>query len=375
MMDGTRQVGRYRVREVIAYGGMGIVLLGEDPLDGSLVAIKQVHAHRLAEPGITARFLREGEIAERLHHPNVVAVLDVGTSEGRPYLAMEYVGGGTLADELGRNGPASVDRTLEVAGQVCAALAYAHQAGVVHRDVTPRNLLLTSDGTVKVADFGIARLRDATQLTVTGSVLGTVRYLAPEQAAGRSATPATDLYALGVVLYELLTGRTPYEADSPAALVLLQQTESPTPLSQLRPDVPAPVAAAITSCLARDPAGRPASAAALAWQLGLGEPGSTRVVSPPQAGEATEPLWVRPPRPASSPRPRGAPRHWRRTAVLATAGLAAAGLLVLAGLRLGGGSAASPPPSSNPVVQPAPTDPDADVQARELAQWLRSETR
>jgi eukaryotic-like serine/threonine-protein kinase len=356
------RIGHYRVRRVISQGGMGVVLLAEDD-HGRPVAIKQVHAHMLEAPGVRERFLRESRIAAGLRHPNIVAVLDVGTEPEGPYLAMEYVAGGTLADELARRGPASAGRLLEVAGQSCAALAYAHRAGVVHRDITPRNLLLTPDGTIKVADFGIARTRDDTRLTMTGSVLGTVRYLAPEQAAGHPATPASDLYALGVVLYELAAGRPPYEAGSLAELVLRQQTERPTHLGELRPDLPAPIPAAVMACLARDPGLRPPSAAALAAHLGLDAPGSTQVIAGPSQA-ATEPL-------PAAPRPRRA-RPRRVGLVAAGSALVVAGALVAAALATRGGGD-RPPPSST-AVRPAPTAPTPAGQARQLATWLRAQS-
>jgi len=197
---------------------MASVYLGRDGELERRVAVKLLAASVGRDDELRRRFARESRLAARLSHPNVVAVFDAGEDGGRPYIVMEYVEGETLADVLRRRGALPTEEAAEIAGQVAAGLAHAHAQGLVHRDVKPQNLLVSGDGRVKIADFGVARGDDLSQLTQAGTVLGTAAYLSPEQAAGSSVGPASDVYSLGAVLYELLTGRTPYRFDSLADL-------------------------------------------------------------------------------------------------------------------------------------------------------------
>jgi serine/threonine protein kinase len=295
--------------------------------------------------------VREARLAARLSHPNVVSVFDAGEDEGRPYLVMEHVEGETLADVLARRGRLPAEEARELGVQAARGLAHAHAAGLVHRDVKPQNLLLRRDGTLKVADFGIARALEGTALTQPGTVLGTAAYLSPEQALGERVTAATDVYALGAVLYELLTGRPPLEPESLADLADKQRRPSIRPVRELAPDVPAELENLVMRCLARNPAYRPSTAGELEREL-----------APPAAEPPTERI----------ARPRVRHRRGGRRAL----GLALAGLLVLAAILLavtlvGGGSpkpAAPPPPRAVPAI---PHGADPQEQARNVAAWIR----
>src|SRR6266511_2495833 len=220
------------------------------------------------------RFLREARLAGRLSDPHVVQVYDAGETNGRPFIVMEYVAGRTLAE----SGKLPADETLELGLQACAGLQHAHDAGLVHRDVKPGNLLLRDDGVLKIADFGIARAAETTRVTELGTVLGTAAYLSPEQAAGEEVTAAADIYSLAAVLYELLTGRPPYQFESLAELAAKQSAGVITPVRDLEPSVPPQLEAAVMHALAREPRFRPASAAEFAQEL-------AQAVEPP-----TEPL-------------------------------------------------------------------------------------
>ena len=210
--------GRYRVERVLGDGAMAKVLLAHDAELGREVAVKLLDEGLAADPSFRARFAREARVAAGLSHPNVVTVFDVGEVDGRPFIVMELVPGHTLEERLRRDGTLPADDVLAIARQVCAGLEHAHANGLVHRDLKPGNLIERDDGTIKIADFGIARAVEGTELTEAGTVVGTAAYLAPEQAEAGTVTPATDLFALGVVLYELLTGRQPWKVESLAQL-------------------------------------------------------------------------------------------------------------------------------------------------------------
>jgi hypothetical protein len=282
--------GRFRLERPLGHGGIATVYLGYDSELDRPVAIKVLAENLAGDEAFRRRFLREARLSARLSHPNVVSVYDAGEeADGRPYIVTELVDGETLAEVLSVRGPLPADETAALAVQACRGLAHAHAAGLVHRDVKPQNLLLRPDGTLKVADFGIARAAEGTALTQAGTVLGTAAYLSPEQALGQEATPAGDVYSLGAVLYELLTGRPPYELDSLADLAAKQAEGAITPVRELAPGVPQRVEDAIMRSLARNPAYRPASADEFAQEL---EPSVTTTAALPRPRPARRGLWI-----------------------------------------------------------------------------------
>lgn len=253
--------GRYELVHRIAGGGMGEVWQGRDTVLGRDVAVKVLRREYVDDADFRTRFRAEARHAAALTHPGIAAVFDYGEAAGTAYLVLELVRGEALSTILARDGRLGVDRTLDVVAQTARALQAAHDAGVIHRDIKPGNLLVATDGSVKVTDFGIARATGAAPITRTGTVMGTAHYLSPEQAAGQPATPASDLYALGVVAYECLAGTRPFTGDAPVQVALAHLHDEPPPLP---PDVPAPVADLVGALLAKDPVGRPASAGEVA---------------------------------------------------------------------------------------------------------------
>jgi len=258
--------GRYRVLGRLGVGGMATVYLAEDSSLGRKVALK-VMAERYAEDGeFVERFRREAQAAARLNHPNIIAVYDRGEADGRPYIAMEYLQGRTLKQLIQKEGPLPPERAIAMAMQILAGLRYAHEHGVVHRDVKPHNVLVGDDGRIKVTDFGIAHAGDP-QMTEVGSIVGTAQYLSPEQARGRSVGPQTDIYSLGVVLYEMLAGRVPFEGDSSVAIAMQHVSDEPPPLRSLAPGVPESLAMVVAHAMLKQPSQRYASADEFAADL------------------------------------------------------------------------------------------------------------
>src|SRR5438067_10642148 len=267
--------GRYRVEERLGIGGMSTVQLAFDTRLERHVAVKLLAEHLADDPAFVSRFRREALAAARLVHPNIVQVFDFGFDErhGQHFIVMEHVPGHSCAELLRDHGQLEVEQAIDIVTQACRGLDYAHRNGVVHRDVKPGNLLLSDADVVKLADFGIARATDQSSITQVGSVLGTAAYLAPEQARGEEAGPRADLYSLGVVTYQLLSGRLPYEATSLSELALKQQRESPEPLNGLNPHVPRELAVAVAMALAIDQESRPRDAMTLADLLRNGAHG------------------------------------------------------------------------------------------------------
>jgi serine/threonine-protein kinase len=245
---------------------MSTVHLAFDQRLERYVAIKLLAEHLADDPTFVSRFRREALAAARLVHPNIVQVFDFGLDERQHqhFIVMEHVSGHSCAELLRDRGHLDVEQTVEIITQSCRGLDYAHRNRVVHRDVKPGNLLVSDAGGVKLADFGIARATDQSSITQVGSVLGTAAYLAPEQARGEEAGPRSDLYSLGVVTYQLLSGRLPYEAASLSELTLKQQREAPPPLDEINPSVPHELSQAVSLALAIDPQHRPPDALALA---------------------------------------------------------------------------------------------------------------
>jgi eukaryotic-like serine/threonine-protein kinase len=359
----SRVAGRFELVRPLGHGAMATVDLARDVELDRPVALKRLAENLARDDELRSRFLREARLAARLSHPNVVRVFDVGEDDGRPFIAMEYVEGETLAEVLDRRGPLPATEAAGLGVQVCAALAAAHAAGLVHRDVKPQNLLLGEDNVLRLGDFGIAVGHEGTRVTVVGTVLGTAGYLAPEQARGEQVTAAADIYALGAVLYELLTGEPVRTAVTLADLGAAGVFDPPD-VALRAPAAPPELAEAVTECLAIRPEDRPKSAAALARRLApLASEARTLALPADPAQRATEIL-------ASGPGRSERGRPVRRLAtVTALVAAAVAGLVAAVVLTSGGGARR---PSSRPnAVAPPAAGANAVEQARNLASWLQ----
>ena len=266
-MVGEVIADRYAVEELVGSGGMSSVFRARDRLLERNVALKILHEHFGADDDSVERFRREARAAAQLSHPNIVTVIDRGEAAGRQFIVFEYVDGRTLKDLVEERGPLPIREAVELAIGIARGLAFAHQHGLVHRDVKPQNVLLNGDGKPKVTDFGIARLLDVEGVTQTGAVLGTSHYIAPEQASGRPVDAQTDVYSLGAVLYEVLTGEVPFEGEN-FVTVAMRHVHEPAPsVLERRPDCPLRLAAAVERALAKDPADRFPSMDAFAAEL------------------------------------------------------------------------------------------------------------
>ncbi|MRH28317.1 protein kinase [Microbacterium sp. SYP-A9085] len=253
--------GRYELDSRIAIGGMGEVWEATDHVIGRTVAIKILKDEYMGDPGFLERFRAEARHAALVNHEGIASVFDYGEENGSAFLVMELVPGEALSTILERDTTLSTDKTLDIVAQTAAALQAAHAAGLVHRDIKPGNLLITPDGRVKITDFGIARIADQVPLTATGQVMGTVQYLSPEQASGHPASPATDIYSLGIVAYECLAGKRPFTGESQVAIAMAQINEQPPPLPGT---IGQPVQNLVMSMIAKKPEDRPASTAIVA---------------------------------------------------------------------------------------------------------------
>src|ERR671921_710594 len=265
---------RYDVVRPLGSGGMGEVYLARDRVLGRDVALKVLRGQYAGDEEFAERFKREAMSAASLSHPNIVQIYDRGeTEEGASYIAMEYVPGGTLKERISKEGPLEATDAASSGAQVAEALGAAHDRGMVHRDIKPQNVLLAARGGAKVADFGIARAGSSATISRTGSVIGTAGYMSPEQALGNPATPKSDLYSLGVVLYEALTGELPYTADNPIAVSMKHVNEPLRPPIEIDPSIPEGMNALVTKLLAKDPEDRYADADELAndlWRVNRG---------------------------------------------------------------------------------------------------------
>ncbi|MDH6113831.1 serine/threonine protein kinase [Kitasatospora sp. MAP12-15] len=267
-MNGRALNGRYVLVEILGVGGMATVWRGVDNVLGRPVAVKVLNGGLADDPRFAERFQREAQHAAMLVHPGIVTVFDSGVDQGSPYIVMELVHGEPLSQLVAGTGGLPVRRAVSIAAAVCEALAVAHEAGLVHRDVKPANIMITDDDGVKVVDFGIARVSSSSsRLTQTAMVLGTAAYLSPEQATAKPVDGRSDLYALGCVLVEMLTGQPPFLADTPVAVAFKHVSEPPEPLTVQRPEVPPALEAAVLRLLAKDPDDRPADAAAARAEL------------------------------------------------------------------------------------------------------------
>jgi serine/threonine-protein kinase len=365
-MSATLISDRYRLGDRLGSGGMSSVYKATDRVLEREVAVKILAEHLSDDEKFVARFRREALAVAKLIHPNIVQVYDTGVDNDRHYIVMEYVEGRSGAQLLQSRGRLAPEVAVEIGAQACAGLEYAHRQGIVHRDVKPGNLMViggpagrgaadttahdppTGEMTVKLTDFGIARAAEQTRLTQVGSVVGTAAYLAPEQARGEEAAPASDVYALGVVIYQLLTGRLPWEGSSLAELAIRRENERPLPPSSYDPAVPETLSTAVLRSLEGEPGLRYSTARQLAWALRAGLAGQ----QPPQAAaeaptralggttEATRrlapskppaaPAGPAAPRPA--PRPRQAPARARPRRSLAGRLGSAIGMILLIAL-------------------------------------------
>ncbi|HEY8030309.1 MAG TPA: protein kinase [Gaiellaceae bacterium] len=260
--------GRYELEELVDHGGMSSVYRGHDRMLERKVALKVLHSHFLDDPEYVERFRREARAVAQLSHPHIVTVIDRGSSDGSQFIVFEFVDGENLKQLIERTGRLSIERAIEIAIEIADALAFAHGHDLVHRDVKPQNVLVDATGSAKVTDFGIARSLDVERgVTQTGTVLGTSNYLSPEQASGAPVTPASDIYSLGVVVYEMLTGEVPFRGDNLVVVAMKHVTEHPPSLHDQRPDVPPRLAKAVERALEKTPDQRFASMDAFANEL------------------------------------------------------------------------------------------------------------
>ena len=314
-LEGRRLGERYRLESPIASGGMATVWRGTDEVLGRPVAVKVLHEELARDPEVMERFRMEAIAAARLSHPAVVRVFDTGVDEDICYIVMELFEGTTLSDVIGRDGGLSPGKATRIVRGALQGLAHAHREGIVHRDVKPGNILVDDSGFVKVTDFGIAKAAFAAHdLTTTGSLLGTATYLAPEQVEGGTVDGRADLYATGIVLYEALTGRPPFEADTHLATATMRLTKAPTPPGSLRPGIPRPLERVVIKALARAPEDRFQTAEEMTSELDRSVPHA----------RPTAPEGPRMPAPARS-------EPWFRSWMLVPLVL-----LVVAGFALGG---------------------------------------
>src|SRR5262245_43972940 len=258
---------RYVIRRKLGSGGMADVYLAEDQELGRRVALKLLNDRHAADDQFVERFRREAQSAAGLNHPNIVSIFDRGRAEGTYYIAMEFLDGRTLKELLVKNGPTPIPIAIDYARQILNALSFAHRHGIVHRDIKPHNVVVGPDGRVKVTDFGIARSQSS-QMTEAGSIVGTAQYLSPEQAKGAPVDPRSDLYSLGIVLYEMLTGKVPFAGEAPVEIAMKHLQATPEPPSSLRAEVSHELDAVVMRALAKDPDDRYDSADEMEADLG-----------------------------------------------------------------------------------------------------------
>ena len=339
-MVGTTLADRYRLGDRVATGGMGTVYQASDARLHREVAVKLLKEELAEDPKFVERFRREARAAAALSHPNIAGIFDYGEDAGSHFIVMELVKGRDLARVLREEGPLTNDRAVKITGQIAEALAHAHEAGLIHRDIKPANIIVGPNDHVKVTDFGIARAQADSTLTATGSVLGTAQYLSPEQASGDRVGPASDIYSLGIVLYEMLTGSVPFTADSAVAVAMRHLREDVPAPSALTPSVTRELDSVVAKATAKNPQDRYPDAGALARALGrpgAATPpvvvtptapiaaGSTAVMTAAGARETETEAWPFPSHP-----PRWDPRSIGRAviAIFVILGLVATGLLL-----------------------------------------------
>lgn len=322
-MIGKVLEGRYEIVSELGGGGMARVYRGQDRLLNRNVTIKILREQYASDKEFLARFQREAQAVASLSHPNVVSIYDVGQEDDLHYLIMEYVEGRSLKDLISERAPLPPLEAIDISLQICDALEHAHENGVIHRDIKPHNILITRNGRVKVTDFGIAQAVSEVTMSQSGTMIGSVHYLAPEQARGGVIGATADIYSLGIVLYEMLTGDLPFHGETPVAVALKHLQENPRPVRELNPNVPPALERVVMRTLEKDPARRYPSAAALRSDLlavrnALADATFATQVLP--AIETPDP-------PSTLPKPRRRPRVWAWVLMaLLFLGLAAAGL-------------------------------------------------
>lgn len=251
--DKPEKLGKYEILEELGRGGFAVVYKALDPSLDRTVALKVLKPHYLEEPEFVARFQREAKTAAGLFHPSIVTIFEVGEAEGAYFIAMRYLEGQPLSTIIKEQGPLEFDQAISIVEQIASALDYIHLQELVHRDVKPSNIIVGHDGHATLTDFGIVRAADGTRYTTAGASMGTPEYMSPEQGQGEEATPQSDIYSLGVVLYEMLAGKPPFEAPTPLAVLVKHLQDPPPPISTLNPDLPEAIEPVIDKALAKDP--------------------------------------------------------------------------------------------------------------------------
>jgi eukaryotic-like serine/threonine-protein kinase len=359
-MIGTVLSGRYKLEAKLGSGGMSTVYLARDNTLDRPVAVKVMHREMSEQPDQLQRFRQEARAVAKLSHPNVVAVIDAGEDGGHPYIVFEYVEGETLKQRINRIGALDAQEALAYAIEIARGLTVAHARNMVHRDIKPQNVLIDSEGRAKLTDFGISRQLEQDGMTATGRVLGTTDYVAPEQAMGHPVDKRSDVYSLGVVLYEMLVGQVPFHADSQVGVAMKHVNEELPDVQQRRPELSAAAAMVVERATAKDPAQRYQAVGemiddlATALEVEAARAGST-------TGEATSILEAVPP--AQRKLPGG--QRWSRVAALALllvfAGAIAAVLLISSGNTPGGGGGALENKGSTiPISSATDYDPEGD---------------
>ena len=296
-------IGSYSILELIASGGQATVYRAWDTRSGQIIALKVMHPHLTRDETYRERFQREARLAEGISHPNVIRVFEVGEDQGSHFMALEFLPL-SLNDLIESQKQLPVDRVVDIARQVALGLQAAHERGIVHRDIKPHNVLIGPDGNAKITDFGISRANDLATMTRTGAVMGTPHYMAPEQTQGRSVDIRSDIYSYGVMLYQMLAGVVPFEADTPFEVMRRHMVERPQPLRQVRSDVPRALEQIVDKCLEKDPDRRYSTPSEIDVALLKAFPDSTRPSAARQSSTPPPPAQAAPPpRPSASPPP------------------------------------------------------------------------
>ena len=325
---------RYKILEKIGSGGMAHVYKGEDSVLNRVVAIKILHEQFSSDQTFVARFKQEAQAAANLTHPNIVSIFDWGREENSYYIIMEYLKGQNLKDYITDAGHLTWQETVDIGSKVANALGFAHKNDVIHRDIKPHNIVLTRDGSVKVTDFGIARA-GATSMTQTGAILGTAHYISPEQAKGQTADGRSDLYSLGIVLYEMLAGQAPYDGDNPVGIAMKHVQEAVPQISSVNPNVPDSLVAIIDKSLAKEPDERYQSASELRQDLDAAMKGLPVKAN---VGSEQETIMIKPkaqnnvrrkPRPKPKPKPKQKRKVWPVLALFGAIAVIAIGWMIM----------------------------------------------